>query len=77
MGNIVLFIPIGVLLPIVIENIKWQWVVLVGFGFSLFIEIVQLITGFGCFDLDDILLNTIGTTIGFGLWKVVVNKKTS
>lgn len=75
-GNIVLFVPVGVLLPLVTEKRKWFWTVGAGFCFSLFIEIIQLITARGCFDSDDIILNTLGTAIGYGLYRAVVYKKT-
>ena len=42
-----------------------------GFGFALFIEVVQLITGRGVFETDDIINNTIGAMIGYGLFSVV------
>lgn len=71
LGNVVLFLPLGFLTPIVIENIKWQKVVLTGAVFSLVIEIIQLLTSLGCFDLDDVILNTIGTVLGISLWKAV------
>lgn len=70
LGNILIFVPVGMLLPVVIGRQKWYWTVGVGVCFSLFIEIIQLLTARGCFDPDDILLNTIGTAFGYGLWKV-------
>ena len=43
-------------------------IMVAGISFSLFIEIIQLTTSRGCFDLDDVLLNGLGTVIGFGLY---------
>lgn len=77
LGNIVLFLPVGVLLPFVIGKRQWFWTVGVGFCFSLLIEIVQLVTARGCFDPDDIILNTLGTAIGYGLYRAVAQKKTA
>ena len=71
LGNVILFMPVGVLLPEVTGwNKVWKTVVM-GVGFSLFIEIIQLITSRGCFDFDDMILNGLGTLIGFGLFRVV------
>ena len=67
-GNIILFIPIGLLFPIVSDNKEWYLTVLTGLIFSFIIEIIQFMTYRGCFDPDDILLNTIGTAIGFVLY---------
>lgn len=75
LGNILLFIPIGLLFPIVTGKTKWYWTIGVGLSFSLLIETIQLITSLGYFDPDDIMLNTLGMAIGFGLWKCVHRKR--
>ena len=65
--NICMFVPFGFLLPICFGKIKRAWkIYLCGFGFALFIEVVQLITGRGVFETDDIINNTIGAMIGYG-----------
>lgn len=64
--NILLFIPFGLLLPLVWK--KGHSVLLyltLGFLFSLLIELVQLLTGRGFFQIDDIMTNVIGTGIGY------------
>ena len=67
LGNIILFIPFGFLLPCVTDwNRMWKTVV-TGLGFSLVIEIIQLITSRGCFDFDDVILNGLGCVIGYGI----------
>lgn len=70
LGNIILFVPVGVLLPSITGWKKMWKTVAAGIGFSLFIEIIQLITSRGCFDFDDVLLNGLGTVIGFGIFQV-------
>ena len=70
LGNIALFIPMGFLLPCVTDWKKMWKTMVAGISFSLFIEIIQLITSRGCFDFDDVLLNCLGTVIGFGLYDV-------
>ena len=59
-ANILMFVPIGVLMGIE----KSLVYAVCGFVFSCFIEIAQLITHRGLFELDDILNNTIGLMIG-------------
>ena len=67
-GNILLFIPIGVLLSFITG---WKGrTVIIAAGFSLVIETTQFITSRGCFDLDDVLLNTVGCFIGYGLLQI-------
>lgn len=70
LGNIVLFIPYGFLLPSLYE-IKGKHVVLFGLSLSLFIELSQLFLPRWT-DIDDIILNTFGTFIGYQLYKYYV-----
>ena len=66
-GNLVLFIPIGLLVPIMTGWNKRT--IAVGAIFSIFIETIQLITSRGVFDPDDVLLNTIGCVIGYFIFR--------
>ena len=69
--NILLFIPLGYLFPLVARSAAfWNTV---GFGciLSAFIELIQYLTRRGWCDVDDVFLNMIGTIIGYGfirLW---------
>lgn len=65
-GNILAFAPFGFFMPIVSpqDNKAWR-VVVTGCCFSLLIEMLQLVFKIGIFDIDDILLNTIGVAIGY------------
>ncbi len=65
-GNVVVFIPFGFLLPYVLKNGKNFFVMLFNSVlFVLGIEFFQLFSAFGAFDVDDILLNCIGAIIGY------------
>lgn len=76
LGNIMIFIPFGILLSTLFgAKRKWYWPVIAGFCFSLFIETIQLITAKGYFDPDDVMLNTVGTVIGYLLWKAYIHRK--
>ncbi|MDR0793545.1 MAG: VanZ family protein [Chitinophagaceae bacterium] len=67
LGNIVVFIPFGWLLPRCFSRVlKAYSVFLIGL---LFLEMLQLITRRGMFDVDDIILNSLGFFVGFGLLK--------
>ena len=71
-GNILVFVPYGMLLPFTSKgNKKWWIPTLYGFTLSTFIEVFQLLTRFGEFDIDDILLNTLGALLGFLVFKVL------
>ena len=44
---------------------RWYTVTVLGFVFSLCIETIQLVCRVGSFDVDDLLLNTIGALAGY------------
>ncbi len=69
--NIVVFLPIGLLLGMAFAKIKLWMIILVGLCISLSIETMQLLFHRGFSELDDIIHNTIGCLIGFGLCKMV------
>ncbi len=68
-GNILLFMPLGFALPLRFQlQAHWK-VILYGFSLSLVVELIQLATAVRSFDVDDILLNTLGTVLGFILYR--------
>ena len=68
-GNIAVFMPIGAFLPKLFKRCKNIFLsTLLSFELSLCIEIVQLVTRVGSFDVDDLFLNTIGGVCGYLLY---------
>ena len=59
MGNLVLFMPMGLFLPALFKSSRLKHCLIVLIGLIL-IEVLQLITGCGVFDIDDIILNFAG-----------------
>ena len=71
-GNLLVFVPLGFFLPLISEDMKRFSEVLVNaFTFVLGIEVFQLFSAFGAFDVDDILLNCLGAAIGYGCYKII------
>ncbi len=71
-GNVVGFMPFGFILPIVSRRGRvWYNAFLLGFFLSLCIEATQLVFKVGSFDVDDLLLNTIGGILGFLTYRTV------
>ncbi len=76
-GNVIAFMPFGFFLPEIWQPTRrWYTTTLLGFLFSLCMETIQLIGRVGSFDVDDLLLNTIGAFAGYlsfclgrGLWR--------
>ncbi len=71
--NILMFVPLGFLLPIGIKRFEVFWkTYLVGFLLTVFIELIQLVFARGIFEVADIFNNLIGTMIGFGCYRIVM-----
>lgn len=72
--NILMFVPLGILLPLIFKNCRKYWVTyLVGLFFTLIIEVIQLISGRGIFEIDDIFNNTLGCIIGYGIVMIFIS----
>lgn len=68
-GNITMFIPVGIVWPVCFKKLDTIGkVTLAGFGFTLFIEITQLPFYDRCSDFDDLVLNTLGVAIGAAIY---------
>lgn len=71
-GNILLFVPFGFLLPLTAKQMEKVWIVtLMGASLSLGIELLQYLTGTGLCELDDLFHNTLGTFLGYQLFVIV------
>ena len=76
LGNIGLFIPLGILFPCCFKSQrKYYTFALNLLLIIIFIELLQILTSTGKFDIDDIILNFIGGTIGFFITAIRPIKK--
>lgn len=69
-GNVLLFFPIGIFINKAVLVTKKRYALILGFIISLSIELTQLVIG-RVFDVDDILLNIIGTLLGFICYNLI------
>ena len=77
-GNVICFMPFGFLLPTIFKSRVFKNIISVTFMaaiFSMIIETCQLLLKVGAFDVDDILLNTIGGFLGYILLKLTRLRK--
>ena len=73
-GNVVGFIPLGILLPILLFWLRRGWsTVLAVFLVSLGFECCQLFFKLGIFDVDDLILNTAGGLIGYLIYWIALS----
>lgn len=79
-GNLIMTIPFGIVLPVLtsgVVNKRRQFLSVFAIVLPIKIEVTQLMIGvlFGTFyrtmDIDDIILNTAGVFIGYGLYRII------
>ena len=75
-GNTAMFIPIGIIWPCVFRQLDTHGkAIAAGVGFSLCIEILQLPFFDRVTDVDDLILNSLGFCLGYGLYLLFRRKK--
>lgn len=70
--NILIFIPFGVLLSMLSSRMKLQNKVLIIFGSSFILEMIQYILAIGSTDITDLITNMFGGIIGIGLYALLL-----
>ena len=68
MMNVMAFIPIGVLLGLSSLTMTWTKSLFIGIGLSIGIELLQFISQRGFSETDDVMHNTLGCLIGYGIY---------
>lgn len=72
LGNILIFLPLGIFLPLLFKKYsKFTKVIIASTVISFTIEVLQIVLKIGKFDIDDVILNVIGSIIGFLLLKMI------
>ena len=72
LGNIAAFMPFGFFLPFFSNRCRYLMnTVFYTFELSLSVELIQLLTKVGSFDVDDLFLNTLGGALGFLVYHTV------
>ena len=75
-GNTAMFIPLGIVWPVVFKKLDAHGkIIAAGFGVSLAIEILQLPFFDRATDIDDLILNTLGFLMGYGIYLLVTRKR--
>ena len=69
-GNVLIFVPFGFFMPMASRYRSLFSTLFASFGLSLGVETFQLIAKVGCFDVDDLLLNTAGGIVGYLVFSI-------
>lgn len=71
-GNTAMFIPLGIVWPAVFKKLNTHGkVIAAGVGVSLTIELLQLPFFDRATDIDDLILNSVGFLIGYGIYLLI------
>ncbi len=65
LGNLLLFFPMGVLLPSFIPKVRGIKFIALGVGMIVAVELVQYFSTLGALDIDDVILNSAGLAVGY------------
>lgn len=68
--NILIFIPLGFLLPLLAKKPSLLKTLRNSIVIILSIECIQFVTCLGVFDVDDIILNMVGSVMGYAIWGI-------
>lgn len=77
-GNIIAFVPMGFFVSVIFSNLRGIIkIIFTTFIASSIVEIIQYKFSVGNFDVDDIILNTIGGLIGYIIYRIlnIITKK--
>jgi glycopeptide antibiotics resistance protein len=67
--NVAVFIPLGMLIWFALGQRKWWRALVFGCAVSMLIEVLQLVLKRGLCEFDDVMHNTLGCMIGYGVMK--------
>lgn len=75
-GNIAVFVPFGLFISILFHHkgATFRRVLISSVALSLSFEVAQLVLYIGTFDVDDLILNTSGGLIGYGVVRLFTYK---
>ncbi|WP_244192756.1 MULTISPECIES: VanZ family protein [Paenibacillus] len=74
MGNFVAFIPFGMFIPLLFRCGFIRFISIFILCITM-VETVQMISRLGAFDIDDILINTLGAAVGYGAQRTVTHHR--
>lgn len=69
--NVIMFVPIGLLVCLAFKRLKWWQVLVIGCVMSVSIEILQYALKRGTAEIGDVLHNTLGCLIGYGIYELI------
>ena len=69
--NVVVFVPVGLVAGATFRSMSWKKVLVIGICLSVGIETLQFVFRKGFSEFDDVMHNTLGCLIGYGMCKAI------
>ncbi|MNB87417.1 VanZ like family protein [compost metagenome] len=76
LGNYLAFVPFGLVVPLLIRC-RFLPFLLVFLTAITGVELIQMVTYLGAFDINDIVINTLGATVGYGAQRLIRRDRTT
>ncbi|WP_162551065.1 VanZ family protein [Paenibacillus tepidiphilus] len=76
LGNYLAFVPFGLVIPLLIRC-RFLPFSLVFLAAITGVELIQMVTHLGAFDINDIVINTLGAIVGYGAQRLIRRDRTS
>ena len=69
--NVVVFVPVGLLFGIAFKQVTWWKALMIGCSISVTIESLQFLFKRGFSEVDDVMHNTLGCLLGYGIMTIL------
>ena len=70
--NVIMFLPLGILIPMSgRRHVRFREILFISAALSILIGSVQLFTGRGFCQLDDVVMNVLGGCLGYVIYQLV------
>ncbi|WP_405152651.1 VanZ family protein [Paenibacillus sp. FSL K6-0108] len=74
LGNFIVFIPFGIIIPLLFRCSFIRFISCFILCITI-LETIQMISRLGAFDIDDIIINTLGAAVGYGSQRIVTRHR--
>jgi glycopeptide antibiotics resistance protein len=73
--NTVLFVPVGILVPLVYRRVRWQESLVLAVAVGVTMEVMEGVFRVGQVDVDDVILNALGVMTGYWIYRVWARRR--
>lgn len=74
LGNFLAFIPFGMVIPLLYRCSFTRFICFFMMGITV-IELIQMFSRLGAFDLNDIIINTLGAAVGYWSQRIIIQHR--